>query len=161
MVLGVLGVFYGFYESHKYQTVEDVKVLLASEHHEGDYAGGNAQAGDSHGASHAAENGMHSGEEHAEGHEMSHEEHVLHQIHNRPYAAMYVGGLFLLYDCIGCAGFLCHSVCRSGRLVLRFLFRVMEAITSYVLPGALIVFALALIADKHIFCVDGPRSCGT
>lgn len=43
MILGLLGVSYGFWDSHQYKTEEDVKVLLASEH------------GDHHGDAHATE----------------------------------------------------------------------------------------------------------
>jgi hypothetical protein len=41
-------VFYGFYESHQYKTVEDVKVLLANE----DGHGGEHGHGEAHGTGH-------------------------------------------------------------------------------------------------------------
>ena len=37
------------------------------------------------------------------------------------------------------------------------LFRVMEAITYYLLPGALIVLLIAIIGDKHIFIWMDPE----
>ena len=86
IVLGVLGVGFGFMNSHKYQNEADVKALLASEAHHG---GGHAEEAHGDSTSHAEES--HGVEAHAEeGHKMSHEEHVLHQIHNRPYSALYL-----------------------------------------------------------------------
>jgi len=149
MVLGLIGVAYGFYDSHKYETVEDVKVLLASEHHEGDHAG-EAHATDDHGASHGSEAAHGEGDHAEEGHHMSHEEHVLHQIHNRPYAALYVAAFFFFMIALGVLAFYAiQYAAQAGWSPV--LFRVMEAITAYVLPGAIIVLGIALLADKHLF----------
>ena len=44
--------------------------------------------------------------EHANhGHEDSHAEHVLHQIHNRPYAALYVAAFFFMMISLGVLAF--------------------------------------------------------
>jgi len=105
VVLGILGVAYGFYDSHHYKTVEDVKELLASEHHGGH---GEAHATEAHGESdsHAVASSHGDDEMHAEeGHHMSHEEHVLHQIHNRPWAAIYVGAFFFFMIALGVLAF--------------------------------------------------------
>jgi hypothetical protein len=158
IVLGLLGVAYGFYDSHKYQTVEDVKVLLASEdHHGADHTVGahdDGHSSEAYGATHA--DAGHGEEAHAEGHEMSHEEHVLHQIHNRPYAALYVAAFFFFMIALGVLAFYAiQYAAQAGWSPV--LFRVMEAITAYVLPGALIVFAIALIADKHLFVWMDPE----
>jgi hypothetical protein len=155
IVLGVLGVGYGFMDSHKYETVEDVEALLKSEaHHGGEHA---AEAhSDSHGekAAHAEEghgNEAHTDEAHAEeGHKMSHEEHVLHQIHNRPYSALYVAAFFFFMIALGVLAFYAiQYAAQAGWSPV--LFRVMEGITSYVLPGGLIVLAIAFFAKDHIF----------
>ena len=37
----------------------------------------------------------------AHGHEDEHAEHVLHQIHNRPYAALYVAAFFFMMISLG------------------------------------------------------------
>ena len=35
---------------------------------------------------------------HGEEHDASHDEHLLHQLQNKPWAALYVAAFFLLYD---------------------------------------------------------------
>jgi hypothetical protein len=156
IVLGVLGVGYGFMDSHKYETVKDVEALLESEAHHGDEAHAVEAHGDSHGemAAHAEEghdNDAHGDEAHAEeGHKMSHEEHVLHQIHNRPYSALYVAAFFFFMIALGVLAFYAiQYAAQAGWSPV--LFRVMEGITSYVLPGGLIVLAIAFFAKDHIF----------
>jgi cation transport ATPase len=160
VVLGLLGVAYGFYESHQYKTVEDVKVLLANEDgHGGEHVGEAHGTGHSEEASHDTmthANADHAEEAHAEGHEMSHEEHVLHQIHNRPYAALYVAAFFFFMIALGVLAFYAiQYAAQAGWSPV--LFRVMEAITAYVLPGALIVLAIALFAGKHLFVWMDPE----
>jgi hypothetical protein len=156
VVLGLLGVGYGFMDSHKYQTEADVKELLASEAHHGDEHATEEHAEDSHGAamSHAKE-GHGDADADAEGHKMSHEEHVLHQIHNRPYAALYVAAFFFFMIALGVLAFYAiQYAAQAGWSPV--LFRVMEGITSYVLPGGIIVLLIAFVADKHIFIWMDP-----
>ncbi|NNE32604.1 MAG: quinol:cytochrome C oxidoreductase [Winogradskyella sp.] len=171
IVLGLLGVSYGFIDSHHYETVEDVKELLASESHHGD-----THASDDHGSEHAAEglgethvesetllddNDAYSDAEHDaeyvdDGHKMSHEEHVLHQIHNRPWSALYVAAFFFFMIALGVLAFYAiQYAAQAGWSPV--LFRVMEGITSYVLPGGIIVLLIAFLADKHIFIWMDPE----
>ncbi|GGW59421.1 quinol:cytochrome c oxidoreductase quinone-binding subunit 2 [Winogradskyella epiphytica] len=143
MVLGALGIGYGFMDSHQYQNVDDVKELLASESHHG--VSHDAEVAGSHGDSEA-----HAGGESVEEHGVSHEEHVLHQIHNRPYSALYVGALFFFFIALGALAFYAiQFASQAGWSPV--LFRVMEAITAYVLPGGLLVLLIAFVADSHIF----------
>ena len=59
--------------------------------------------------------------EHANhGHEDSHAEHVCHQIHNRPYAALYVAAFFF-DDFSWCISILCYPICISGWMVTSFI----------------------------------------
>ncbi|MEY8849796.1 quinol:cytochrome C oxidoreductase [Psychroserpens sp. XS_ASV72] len=153
IILGALGVGFGFWDSHKYQTEEDVKELLASESH----GHGEAHATTDHAADmHHAEDAHHAEGDHAEeGHEMSHEEHVLHQIHNRPWAALYVGAFFFFMIALGALAFYAIQwAAQAGWSPV--LFRVMEGITAYVLPGGLIVLAIAFFAGDHIFIWMDP-----
>jgi hypothetical protein len=161
IVLGSLGVGYGFIDSHQY-TEDNITEFLAgedghSEEHaeEGhDESAVDAQGG--HGSAHGEssaypEDGVdeaHGTE--AEGHKMSHEDHVLHQLHNRPYAALYVAAFFFFMIALGVLAFYAiqHAAQAGWSPVL---FRVMEGITSYVLIGGLLVLAVAFVADKHIF----------
>lgn len=154
MVLGSLGVGYGFWDSHQVKDVNDVKELLASESHHGDdhasEGHGEEHAEDNHGEAHA-DASSHSNDAHAdtahsdhdvEEHKMSHEEHVLHQIHNRPWSALYVAAFFFFMIALGVLAFYAiQFAAQAGWSPV--LFRVMEGITAYVLPGGLIVLAIA------------------
>ena len=157
IVLGLLGVGYGFIDAHHYETVDDVKVLLAGESHGGEHAteahGEGQSANEAHGASTQHQEEGHGDEVHAaeaEGHKMTHEEHVLHQIHNRPFSALYVAAFFFFMISLGVLAFYAvQYASQAGWSPV--LFRVMEGITSYVLPGGLIVLAIVWFADKHLF----------
>ena len=71
-----------------------------------------------------------------------HEEHVMHQIHNRPWSALYVAAFFFFMIALGVLAFYAiQYASQAGWSPV--LFRVMEGITSYVLPGGLIVLAIA------------------
>jgi hypothetical protein len=85
-----------------------------------------------------------------------HAEHVLHQMHNRPYAALYVAAFFFMMISLGVLAFYgIQYAAQAGWSPV--LFRVMEAITYYLLPGALIVLAIGLWADDHIFIWMDPE----
>lgn len=153
IIIGALGIVYGFYDSHKYENVDDVKELLASEHH------GHGDATEHHATTEAmhSEDAAHVEETaHAEdGHKMSHEEHVLHQIHNRPYAALYVAAFFFFMIALGVLAFYAiQYAAQAGWSPV--LFRVMEGITSYVFPGGLLVLAVAYFGGSHIFIWMDP-----
>ena len=163
MVLGLIGVGYGFIDSHGY-TEENITEKLAEEHH----GHGDTHATDAHGETHgdsehnevAAHGEDHHGEE-AHGGLTHHEEHALHQIHNRPYAALYVGAFFFFMIALGVLAFYAiQYAAQAGWSPV--LFRVMEGITSYVLPGGLIVLAIAFVADSHLFVwlKDGVTEVG-
>ena len=90
------------------------------------------------------------------GHEKDHAEHVLHQIHNRPYAALYVAAFFFMMISLGVLAFYAiQYASQAGWSPV--LFRVMESITYYLLPGSLIVLLIAVIGDKHIFIWMDPE----
>jgi hypothetical protein len=136
--------------SHK--SLEEVKEILAYE----------SSHGDSHGDSHEVTN--HGSESNDDSHsELSHHsnedihaEHVMHQIHNRPYAALYVAAFFFMMIALGVLAFYAiQYASQAGWSPV--LYRVMEAITYYLLPGALIVLLIAIIGDKHIFIWMDPE----
>ena len=92
----------------------------------------------------------------ADHHDDEHAEHVLHQMHNRPYAALYVAAFFFMMISLGVLAFYgIQYAAQAGWSPV--LFRVMEAITYYLLPGALIVLAIGLWADDHIFIWMDPE----
>jgi len=152
IILGSLGWFYSYSSSHL--TIEEVKVLLANEgaHH-------GSHSDDMHNMSHQNEKhhneDSHHGDE-AHGHEDEHAEHVLHLIHNRPYAALYVAAFFFMMISLGVLAFYAiQYASQAGWSPV--LFRVMESITYYLLPGAIIVLLIAVIGDKHLFIWMDPE----
>ncbi len=158
IILGSLGVGYGFWDSHNV-TEDNITEFLENEASHGGH--GDAHATEGHGEEHVeesheeeqGESAAHVEEAHgaeAEGHKMTHEEHVLHQIHNRPYSALYVAAFFFFMIALGVLAFYAvQYASQAGWSPV--LFRVMEGITSYVLPGGLIVLAIVFVADKHLF----------
>ena len=139
--LGALGWGYSYVNSKK--SLEEIKVMLAEEdsHHET-----------------AAVTTEHMPGEHAavESHSDDHAEHVMHQTHNRPYAALYVAAFFFMMISLGALAFYAvQYAAQAGWSVV--LHRVMEAITAYLLPGALIVLAIALYAGDHLFIWMDPE----
>jgi len=146
IILGALGWSYSYINSHK--SLEEVKEILSHE--------------SSHGDSHEVES--HEMESSIDNHadlshkstEDKHAEHVMHQIHNRPYAALYVAAFFFMMISLGVLAFYgIQYASQAGWSPV--LYRVMEAITYYLLPGALIVLAIAIIGDKHIFIWMDPE----
>jgi hypothetical protein len=169
IVLGLLGVGYGFIDSHHYNE-DNITEFLANEDGHGDEHAEEGHGGpQGESVAHTKEvNGevsAHAEEGHAneeahvsevEVHKMSHEEHVLHQIHNRPYAALYIAAFFFFMIALGVLAFYAvQYASQAGWSPV--LFRVMEGITSYVLPGGLIVLLIAFVADKHLFVWMDPE----
>ena len=157
IILGSLGWFYSYSKSHL--TIEEVKILLAEESHHGSHSD-HTHSMDHQNEIHHNE-GLHEDDHEAHGHEAhghedEHAEHVLHQIHNRPYAALYVAAFFFMMISLGVLAFYAiQYASQAGWSPV--LFRVMEAITYYLLPGALIVLLIAIIGDKHIFIWMDPE----
>ena len=180
ILIGAIGWFSSYTASH-HLTLEDVKVMLADEHvqhgaaahhsedshnkvdhasHDTANDDGKAHAAmihSVHKADHPDDAGHHNEEHHnASTHDDEHAEHVLHQIHNRPYAALYVAAFFFMMISLGVLAFYgIQYAAQAGWSPV--LFRVMEAITYYLLPGALIVLAIGLWADDHIFIWMDPE----
>ena len=146
ILLGGIGWGYSYMDSHK--TIEQVKEMLMHE--------------SSHGSSHAEQsehmeqiNEDHHNDSHESSRDDEHAEHVMHQIHNRPYAALYIAAFFFMMISLGVLAFYAiQYASQSGWSPV--LFRVMQAITYYLLPGALIVLAIAFFADKHLFIWMDP-----
>ena len=128
IILGAFGWISSYNASH-HLTISDVQEILAEEdsHH-----------GDSHSVTnneeaHAAmiqahiehDSSNHTTNEH---HDSDHAEHVLHQMHNRPYAGFYVADFFFMMVSHGIlALYGLHCAAQAGWTLV--LYRVMEAIT--------------------------------
>ena len=82
-------------------------------------------------------------------HKMSHDEHVYHQLSNRPWSALYVAALFFFFISLGTLAF--YAIQRASQAGWSpILFRVMEGITGYLLPGSIIVFVILVLCTMHL-----------
>lgn len=86
-------------------------------------------------------------DEHAE--HQAHLEHVLHQLQNKPWAALYVACIFFLLISMGVLAFYAiQHVAQAGWSPL--LFRVMEGLTAYLPVASVIFFVLLLMSGFHM-----------
>ncbi|MCK4562068.1 MAG: quinol:cytochrome C oxidoreductase, partial [Flavobacteriaceae bacterium] len=140
MILGALGMGYGFFTAPK--TTEDVKEALH-------------QNQNSHEASQEVEHttvSTHEGnstESHSANEEQNHLEHLLHQGQNRPWTAFFIAAFFFLMIAVTVLVF--YSIqwaAQAGWSIV--LFRVMEAITAYILPGSILLFIFLLASGLHM-----------
>lgn len=78
-----------------------------------------------------------------------HLEHVLHQLQNKPWAAVYVAAIFFMLISLGALAFYAiQYAAQAGWSPV--LFRVMEGITGYLLPGSIIFFVLLVLGVAHV-----------
>ena len=135
MILGLLGIAYGFLSAPT--TTEEVEILLTEQHH-------GHGAHDAHAASQeTVDDGAH----------QKHLEHVLHQMQNKPWAAVYVGCIFFMLVSLGVFTFnqIQYAASAGWSPVL---FRVMEGLSAYLLPGSILFFILLVISSaelNHLF----------
>tara|TARA_R110000796_G_scaffold37722_4_gene95450 strand:+ start:374133 stop:375467 length:1335 start_codon:yes stop_codon:yes gene_type:complete len=141
MVVGALGIGIGFISMPG--SIEDAKAMVAS-HGEGH---GNEHA---EVATHTTMSDEHATvETHGEEHDASHDEHLLHQLQNRPWAALYVAAFFFFMIALGVLAF--NAIQRAAQAGWSpLLFRVMEGITAYLVPGGIIVFILLALSVAHM-----------
>ncbi len=153
MVVGAVGIIAGFMSAPS--TVEEVKEILA---HDAAHGGGH----DSHAETTAHVTTEGNGDEaHAEtaGHsdahsDDAHAEHVLHQLQNKPWSALYVACFFFMMIALGTLAF--YAVNRAAQAGWSpLLFRVMEGITSYLPVGLIILLVILGISTvghgNHLF----------
>ena len=140
IVLGLLGIGYGFYSAPK--TIEQSKEMVSSHGHSS-HSLTDSHSNDSHSAD------SHSSDSHGyDSHEKSHDEHVFHQLANRPWAALYVAAFFFFMISLGTLAF--YAIQRASQAGWSpVLFRVMEGITGYLLPGGLLVLGILVFSVLH------------
>jgi hypothetical protein len=85
----------------------------------------------------------------AHGHDSkAHAEHVLHQLQNKPWSALYVACIFFLLLSMGVLAFYAiQQVAQAGWSPV--LFRVMQGITSYLPVGSIIFFIILVLCGLH------------
>ena len=138
MVVGLLGIGYGFLSAPK--DIQAVEAILASDAH-----GSHHEASKSSTEAHA-ESGEHQVSADAEHKE--HLEHVLHQLQNKPWAALYVACIFFMLISLGVLAFYAiQQVAQSGWSPV--LFRVMQGITAYLPVGSVIFFVILVLCGLH------------
>ena len=151
MVVGFLGLVYGFLSMPS--TVKEAQAMVAGVHHGDEHQQEVVQGSDhatfvdqlsTHGDSHEENN--HAEDKHADD---VHGEHLLHQLQNKPWAALYVAAFFFFMISLGVLAF--YAIQRAAQAGWSpALYRVMEGITGYLLPGALIVFVILAFSGFHM-----------
>ena len=159
IIIGAIGIAFGFYSAPS--NVEEAKEIVASmnhgDSHEGDSHEGDSHEGDNHGGD------SHGGEDHGDksevGHEYDHDKHVFNQLHNKPWAAIYVPALFFMMISLGVLAF--YAIQRASQAGWSIvLFRIMEGITSYLLPGCIFVIIILVFSAlnfNHLFIWMDPE----
>ncbi|MGO4817555.1 quinol:cytochrome C oxidoreductase [Flavobacterium sp. W22_SRS_FP1] len=144
MAIGLLGIGYGFWTAPK--DIHEVENILASEETHGTHAEVKHEVSDTAGESHAvAEN--HSEVKDASKHN-EHLTHVLHQLQNKPWAALYVACIFFMLVTMGVLAFYAiQQVASAGWSPV--LFRVMQGITAYLPWGSVIFFIILVLCGLH------------
>ncbi|MGQ7946320.1 quinol:cytochrome C oxidoreductase [Flavobacterium sp. WC2509] len=142
MAIGLLGIGYGFLTAPK--DIQDVEKILAAESKEG----------------HVAHHELTTPEAHAEvltkeqaevkevAEKKEHAEHVLHQLQNKPWSALYVACIFFMLLSLGTLVFYgIQQVAQAGWSPV--LFRVMQGITAYLPVGSVIFFIILILCGLH------------
>ena len=96
MFVGLVGIVWGFMNAPS--TIEEAKEIVAKNNSQDGHGSGHSEAVsthkvvDSHGDDHSSTETAH-GDEHS----TSHDEHVFHQLQNRPWSALYVAIFFFKF----------------------------------------------------------------
>ena len=157
-LIGLLGILYGFYAAPS--TVEEAKEIVASMSHDSDY-GGSGYGESDHGDSGYGESDHVDSEYGYEssGYEYDHDKHVFNQLHNKPWAAIYVPALFFMMISLGVLAF--YAIQRASQAGWSIvLYRIMEGITGYLFLGCLFVLLIlgfSALKFNHLFIWMDPE----
>ncbi|CAM3871341.1 quinol:cytochrome C oxidoreductase [Flavobacterium branchiophilum NBRC 15030 = ATCC 35035] len=131
MVIGILGIGIGFISAPK--DIQEVEHILSAESH--GHEGATAHEVKKHDAK-------------AEAEHKEHLEHVLGQLQNKPWAALYVACIFFMLLSLGVLAFYAiQQVAQAGWSPV--LFRVMQGITAYLPVASVIFFIILLLSGLH------------
>ena len=161
MGLGFIGLAIGFASAPS--TVAEAQAMVADAHgehvdaHGSEHNTNGAHAADTHSEekhydthagtdAHDGHHGdAHADDAHADDH---HGEHLLHQLQNKPWAALYVAAFFFFMIALGTLMFYAiQRAAQAGWPIL--LFRVMEGITAYLVPGSIIIYVFLVLTGLH------------
>ncbi len=142
MIIGLLGVGYGFLSTPS--SVEDVKLMMQDSHDTHGEVATTHQAEAEvavHDTSASVETEANSDDAHAE--------HVLHLLQNKPWSSLYIALFFFFMISLGTLAFYAiqHASQAGWSIVL---FRVMEAIASYLPVGAILLFVFFVLSSLHM-----------
>ncbi|WP_026707565.1 cation-translocating P-type ATPase [Flavobacterium frigidarium] len=146
MAVGILGIGFGFYSAPK--DIHEVETLLAAESHGAH--GESASHGDAHSSEgeHVQTAGHAATEADAAAKHEEHLTHVLHELQNKPWAALYVACIFFMLLSMGVLAFYAiQQVAQAGWSPV--LFRVMQGITAYLPWGSVIFFIILILCGLH------------
>ncbi|MFL2603621.1 MAG: quinol:cytochrome C oxidoreductase [Flavobacteriaceae bacterium] len=142
MCLGFLGLTYGFLSAPS--SIEESKAMVSASHNDGH--------SESHEKSHENLDEKiydNQAESNHTNHDLDHDEHVFHQLSNKPWAALYVSAFFFFMISLGVLAF--YAIQRAAQAGWSpVLYRVMEGITAYLLPGGLIVIVILILSTLHM-----------
>ncbi len=151
MVIGALGIISGFLTTPS--NTAEVKEMMANSQ-DGDH---NVEATTSD--SHEVVNNSH---DEANGEEVhddeAHLEHVMHQMQNRPWSSIYIAAFLFFMISLGVLAFYAIQIASQAGWS-PVLFRVMEGITAYLIPGGIIMFVLLALSSfniNHLFVWADP-----
>ncbi|GIR99348.1 MAG: hypothetical protein CM15mP102_01690 [Flavobacteriales bacterium] len=163
-IIGAIGIAFGFYNAPS--NVDESKEIVAKMSHdgyEGDssdiYGGGYGEDGHvgHHNNGHGGEYGENS--HGASGHEYDHDKHVFYQLQNKPWAAIYVPALFFMMISLGVLAF--YAIQRASQAGWSIvLYRLMEGVTAYLLPGSIFVIIILIFSAlkfNHLFLWMDPE----
>ena len=162
IILGAIAVAIGF--SSVPTSLQDVERILAHQEHGSHHAtqehkpsseGHQTHHDQNHHKAEAHHNSQHHGDTHGHNAVNNHDEHqkhlehVYHQLQNKPWASLYVAAFFFFMIALGALVFYAiQFAAQSGWSPV--LFRVMEGITAYLIPGGLILLILLALSSFNI-----------
>jgi hypothetical protein len=155
IIIGVIGTAFSFYNGSQ-KTIEDAKEVIEASHnvgHESSHEETSVHNDVADLENHTAKAAVHDAEEAhdttSDKEHVAHEEHVLHQLQNRPWSAFYVALFFSLgITLLVLAFYAIQRVAQVGWSVL--ILRVMEAITANLLPASIIMLVVVVASVMHL-----------
>lgn len=158
MGLGFIGLAIGFASAPS--TVAEAQAMVAGAHgghvdaHGSEHSSHDNHASDTHKEKNHHDDAHATTDTHGEHHadeahgEDHHGEHLLHQLQNKPWAALYVAAFFFFMIALGTLMFYAiQRAAQAGWPIL--LFRVMEGITAYLVPGSIIIYVFLVLTGLH------------
>ena len=158
MGLGFIGLAIGFASAPS--TVAEAQAMVADAHgghvdaHGSEHSSHDNHASDTHKEKNHHDDAQATTDTHGEHHadeahgDDHHGEHLLHQLQNKPWAALYVAAFFFFMIALGTLMFYAiQRAAQAGWPIL--LFRVMEGITAYLVPGSIIIYVFLVLTGLH------------